>query len=152
MTGESKLAVVVLIVSIIAGAGCRLEDVVFGSQLIVVGGKEIRVDLALTPAQMARGLQHRRHLPPDEGMLFVYSHPVQHDFWMKDTCLPLSIAFINEDGQIIDIQKMEPDNGSRLYHCPLPYRSALEMNQGWFEKNGIQVGDAVIFSELQRVR
>ncbi len=143
MLKTSRIAIVA-IVFLSVGAGCRKDDITFGNRSISVGDKEIRVELALTPAQMARGLQRRRSLPPDEGMLFVYSQPVRSEFWMKDTLIPLSIAFIDGKGRILDIQEMVPDDGSRRYRSPLPYLYALELNRGWFKKNGVGVGDRVI--------
>lgn len=142
MLKTSRIAIVAVVFLAVA-AGCRKDDIAFGSRSISVGDKEVRVELALTPAQMARGLQRRRSLPPDEGMLFIYSQPVRSEFWMKDTLIPLSIAFIDGEGRILDIQEMVPDDGSRRYRCPLPYRYALEMNRGWFKKNGVRVGEKV---------
>jgi len=133
---------------LIAG-GCREEadtGIVFGEGEVLVGGKTIAVDLALTGPQMEQGLKYRRRLPEDRGMLFLYSQPVQSPFWMKDTHIPLSIAFINRDGGIISIQKMEPDNDRKTYHPPRPFLYALEMNQGWFERNNIRVGDKLIIN------
>jgi uncharacterized membrane protein (UPF0127 family) len=90
---------------------------------------------------------YRRSLDVDRGMIFIYPHPVSSPFWMKDTHIPLSIAFINSDGIIISIQKMEPDNDRRTYPPPRPFLYALEMNQGWFERNNIGVGDSVVISD-----
>lgn len=110
---------------------------------ISVGGKEITVELARRPEEQARGLMYRRKLGENDGMLFAYDSPRVMSFWMKNTRIPLSIAFIDGAGTIIQIEKMRPfDNVSRhVSRGPAQY--ALEMNQGWFEKNGVKVGDKV---------
>ena len=127
--------------------GCREEvktGIVFGEGEVLVGDKKIKAEFALTAPQKEQGLKYRRSLPLNRGRLFGYSSPVRSPFWMKDTHIPLSIAFINEEGRIISIQKMEPDNDQRIYHPPEPFKYALEMNQGWFEKNNVGVGEKVI--------
>ena len=121
--------------------------IVFGEGKVLVGGKTITVDLALTGPQMEQGLKYRRRLPEDRGMFFIYSKPVQSPFWMKDTHIPLSIAFITREGRIISIQQMEPDNDRKTYHPSKPFLYALEMNRGWFERNDIQVGDKVVMQK-----
>lgn len=103
----------------------------------------ITVEVALTPAQITQGLKYRRKLPESQGMIFIFSQPTVVGFWMKDTLIPLSIAFIDREGRIIDILDMEPDDG-KISHLPSgPYLYALEMNRGWFERNNIRVGDRV---------
>jgi len=127
-----------------AGAlpGCRDPEVAFGEAQIRAGGKTIRVEVARTPAQRERGLMFRDRLPEDEGMLFVFAGPVRIAFWMKNTRNPLSIAFLDRNGRIVDIQDMVPLDPT--LHLPLSeYFYALEMNQGWFGRNGVKVGDMV---------
>ena len=100
------------------------------------------MEVARTPLQRERGLMHRRSLPEDEGMLFVFDRPVRHAFWMKDTRIPLSLAFLGPSGRIIEIQEMTPFDTT--LHLPLAeYSCALEMNRGWFERNRIGVGDSI---------
>lgn len=115
------------------------------------------VEVADSEAKRVQGLMYRTKLDPDSGMLFVYAQPQKMSFWMKNTNIPLSIAFITSDGVITDILKMEVYDGSPDYQLP-SYRSsqmaqfALEMSQGWFEQKKIQVGDRVRFSpELQKI-
>jgi uncharacterized membrane protein (UPF0127 family) len=85
------------------------------------------------------GLMFRREMPQHEGMLFVYDAPAMHCFYMKNTLLPLSIAFIADDGTIVNIRDMQPLTLDS--HCAdKPVRYALEMNQGWFAKRGIKPG------------
>ncbi len=106
------------------------------------GRTELTVELARTSAERSIGLSQRDKLAEDRGMLFVYAEDTETGFWMKDTFVPLSIAFIGEDGEILDIQDMEPLS-TELHRPPGPYRYSLEVNQGWFGRNGIEVGDRV---------
>ncbi|MFH1038383.1 MAG: DUF192 domain-containing protein [PVC group bacterium] len=140
-------AIIVAGALFLAASGCREEadtGIVFGEGTVLVGDRTVAVEIALTGPQMEQGLKFRRSLSEDRGMLFVYPEPVRASFWMKDTHLPLSIAFINREGIIIGIQEMEPDNDQRRYSPPRPVLCALEMNRGWFEKNNIKVGDTVV--------
>jgi uncharacterized protein len=103
------------------------------------GMHNIRAQVATTVDQRATGLMHRREMPQHEGMLFVFEQPSPQCFWMKNTLLPLSIAFIADDGSIVNIADMQPL--SEASHCSAqPVRFALEMNQGWFAKRGIKPG------------
>jgi uncharacterized membrane protein (UPF0127 family) len=82
-------------------------------------------------------------MPEQNGMLFVFEQKAGHCFWMKNTLLPLSIAFIDDDGKIINIEEMKPQ--SEENHCPLkPIRYALEMNSNWFEKRQLRAGKLVV--------
>jgi uncharacterized membrane protein (UPF0127 family) len=99
----------------------------------------IRAQVAATPEQRATGLMHRREMPPHEGMLFVFEQPSVQCFWMKDTLLPLSIAYLADDGTVVNLADMQPR--ALDSHCSTkPVRYALEMNQGWFAKRGIKPG------------
>ncbi len=108
--------------------------------------KEIRVEVARTPEERAVGLMGRKHLGKEEGMLFIFEEEGYHSFWMKDTLIPLSIAFIDREGRIVRIADMKPLTLAS-HPPPQPILYALEMNQGWFSKNGIKVGDIVRFSK-----
>ncbi|WP_322994748.1 DUF192 domain-containing protein [Castellaniella sp.] len=109
---------------------------------IQAGSHPLQVELADTPETLSQGLMHRTHLPDDHGMLFVFEQAEIRCFWMKNTLIPLSIAFINDQGRIISIQDMQPKNLAT--HCsPSAVSAALEMNQGWFQRSGIQIGDPV---------
>ncbi len=104
--------------------------------------EELTVELARTAAERSRGLMFRQELPEDRGMLFIYEEDTASGFWMKDTPIPLSIAFIAADGTILDMQDMEPFS-LELHRPSEPYRYALEVNQGWFEEHGLAPGDGV---------
>lgn len=96
---------------------------------LVVGGQHIQVEVAATPAARQRGLMGRTHLAPDSGMLFVFDAPGRHCFWMRDTPLPLAIAFIDTQGRVVHRTDMPPR--SDTLHCPpTEVRYALEIAQG----------------------
>ena len=111
-----------------------------------VKGQELVIELATTPETRSCGLSNRTSLPANRGMLFVSAEPEILTFWMKDTHIPLSIAFIDADNRIVSIQKMIPLQITVDHISPVPASYALEVNQGWFEENGIGVGDVVEFS------
>jgi uncharacterized membrane protein (UPF0127 family) len=103
------------------------------------GIHNIQAQVAQTPEQRATGLMFRQTMPTNEGMLFVFEQPAKQCFWMKNTFLPLSTAFIADDGTIVNIEDMKPQTLDS--HCSAqPVRYVLEMNQGWFAKRGIKPG------------
>jgi hypothetical protein len=102
----------------------------------------IKAEVASTQASQQLGLMYRKTMPEQSGMLFVFEQKAGHCFWMKNTLLPLSIAFIDDDGKIVNIEEMKPQTEEN--HCPLkPIRYALEMNSNWFEKRKLGVGKLV---------
>ncbi len=104
-----------------------------------VGIYLINAEVAQTPDQRAIGLMNRPTMGVSDGMLFAFEAGATQCFWMKNTLLPLSIAFIDDDGAIVNIIEMKPQ--SLESHCSTkPVRFALEMNQGWFAKRGIKAG------------
>jgi len=97
------------------------------------------VQLAQTPLQRQTGLMWRKEMPAHEGMLFVFEQPAVQCFWMRNTLIPLSTAFLEDDGRIVNIADMKPLRDDS--HCSAkPVRYVLEMNQGWFAKRNIQPG------------
>jgi uncharacterized membrane protein (UPF0127 family) len=99
----------------------------------------IRAELAVTAEQQATGMMFRTTMGTNEGMLFVNDDAGVRCFWMRNTLIPLSIAFLDDDGTIVNLADMQPR--SDRSHCSArPVRYALEMNQGWFAKRGIQPG------------
>ena len=109
---------------------------------LTIKGKTIKVEVARTEREKEKGLMFREKLGRDEGMLFIYGEEETLSFWMKNTRIPLSIAFIDKKGKIVDIQDMEPFS-LQTYVSSSPAKYALETNQGWFTRNGIHVGDSV---------
>jgi len=112
--------------------------------IVIIKGEELQVEVADTPEERELGLMFRESLPQNSGMLFVFPQPMLVSFWMKNTSFPLSIAFINEDRIIVQIEDMEPYslNSHRSF---LPVKYALEVNQGWFNSHNVVVGDRVDF-------
>jgi len=100
------------------------------------------VELAVTPEQRRRGLMGRKSMPYSAGMLFVYPEEQRLKFWMRNTYIPLSIAFIDSDGVIMQIEHMEPLDETGVY-SHRPARFALEVNRGWFRENLIGLGDRI---------
>ena len=99
----------------------------------------IQAEVAQTPEQRSTGLMFRSTMGPNEGMLFAFEEPGQQCFWMKNTLLPLSVAFVDDVGQIVNIENMKPQTLDS--HCSKkPVRFVLEMNDGWFAKRGIKAG------------
>jgi hypothetical protein len=109
----------------------------------------IKAEVAATNADRQQGLMFREKLGPNEGMVFVFDAPAGVCMWMKNTLVPLSVAFLSEDGKIINIEDMQPQ--STESHCAKsPARYALEMSQGWFRQKNIKPGSAI--EGLPRVR
>jgi len=103
------------------------------------GIHNIQAEVAQSPDERSTGLMFRDTMGANEGMLFAFERPAQQCFWMKNTLLPLSIAFIADDGSIVNIDRMKPQTLDS--HCSTkPVRFVLEMNDGWFEKRGIKPG------------
>jgi uncharacterized protein len=103
------------------------------------GMHQMDVQLAQTPEQRSIGLMFRAEMPMHEGMLFVFEQPSVQCFWMKNTLLPLTAAFVADDGTIVNLADMKPQTTDS--HCSAkPVRFVLEMNQGWFAKKGLKAG------------
>ncbi len=106
---------------------------------------QVRVEIADEPDEQATGLMGRTALGEDRGMLFVFPSEEVRSFWMKDTLIPLSIAYMDSDGRIIDIQDMKAlDDEPPHYVSAEPARYALEVNKGFFDDRGVEVGDRAI--------
>ena len=100
----------------------------------------IKVEVAQTPQEHAIGLMWRTSMPTNEGMLFIFPRAGQQCFWMKNTLIPLSVAFVADDGAIVNLDEMQPR--TETPHCSTkPVRFVLEMNKGWFAKHGFKPGD-----------
>jgi uncharacterized membrane protein (UPF0127 family) len=114
---------------------------------------ELSVEVARTPEQRAYGLMERERLAEDAGMLFTYPalQSSTSGFWMYRTRIPLDIAFLGADGEILSIQSMQPCASADPWQCPgyvagVPYRSALEVNRGFFTSHGIEPGDRIVMA------
>lgn len=102
----------------------------------------ITAEVVADPATVTRGLMFRRQLAPNHGMLFLYAEKVPLCMWMRNTLIPLSVAFIDDDGTIVNIEDMQPQTDAN--HCAArPVRFGLEMERGWFEKRGLKSGSKI---------
>ena len=128
-----SLATVMLALSAAAPAQ-RLPEIA-----LTVNGHKLTAEVAHTDPERALGLMHRRMIPENRGMLFVFTTTAHHAMWMMNTYIPLSVAFIDERGVIINIEDMKPHTQD-THPAAKPAKYALEMNQGWFGKRGIKPG------------
>ena len=104
-----------------------------------IKGHKLTAEVAANDSTRTTGLMHRRMMPENRGMLFVFAHTQPQSFWMMNTHLPLSIAFVDEQGIIVNIADMKPLT-TDPHPSAKPAKYALEMNQGWFAKRGIKAG------------
>lgn len=129
--------------SLVLSAGCAMAQGTPQTNLprakLSAGMHQVDAQVALTPEQRQIGLMFRKEMPATEGMLFVFEQPAQQCFWMKNTLLPLTAAFVADDGTIVNLADMKPQTTDS--HCSeKPVRYVLEMNVGWFAKKGIKAG------------
>lgn len=125
-----------------------LSAVAFGEKreykILSLQGRKIKVEVSETPKARAQGLMHRKSLDKNTGMLFVFPRPQRLSFWMKNTHIPLSIAFFDQDQRMLEVMDMKVESilrkDVRNYVSSSPAQYALEMNQGWFKKNKIKKG------------
>lgn len=106
---------------------------------LLVGSKAVKVELATNEESRRKGLQSREHLEEDSGMFFMFDEPKYLSFWMENTYIPLSIAYLDENYKIIDIFDMKPLSKASTTSTK-PAKFALEVNKGWFKKNNISTG------------
>jgi len=111
---------------------------------VTINGHDLQLEVAESKQEQKTGLMHRDTLDKDSGMLFVYKIPAQASFWMKNTKIPLSIAFIDENNQIFQIENMSPGDLKSI-KSKKPSKYALEVNKGWFKANNISIGDNISF-------
>lgn len=133
---KTLLATALLVLSA-ACAAAELPEVALS-----IGGEQLTVEVAHTEAARTQGLMHRRMLPESRGMLFVFREPALHGMWMMNTYVPLSVAFLDDQGVIINIADMEP-HARTTHSAARPATYALEVNRGWFAKYGIKPGARV---------
>lgn len=107
-----------------------------------IAGQALRVEVVSTPEQRAKGLMHREKLGRNDGMLFIFDEPGYHAMWMMNTLIPLSVAFVDGEGRILNIEDMAPKTLDS-HAAQGPARYAVETNKGWFAERGIKAGDRV---------
>ena len=106
------------------------------------GGHKLTAEVASNDSQRSTGLMHRRMLPENRGMLFIFTDIAHHSMWMMNTYVPLSVAFLDPSGTIINIEDMQPQT-QNTHSAKKPAKYALEMNLGWFAKRGIKPGTKI---------
>lgn len=132
-----SLAVATLALAVPAAARAQMPEI-----SLTVAGNKLTVEVADSDATRMQGLMHRRILPENRGMLFVFREVTHHAMWMMNTYIPLSVAFLDERGVIINIADMQPQT-SDTHAAAKPAKYALEVNQGWFAKRGIKPGATI---------
>jgi uncharacterized protein len=123
----------------IAVAASAQQQIQMPEIALAVSGHKLTAEVAYTDPARMQGLMYRRILPEDRGMLFVFPETARHAMWMKNTYLPLSVAFIDEQGVIINIENMKPQTED-AHPAAKPAKYALEVNLGWFGKHGVKPG------------
>ncbi len=134
---KTRRRVIICVLVLLAGSA--------GAQAMLrltIGEAELQVEIADRDQTRQRGLMFRDSLPEDRGMLFVYPEARRLSFWMKNTRIALDIAFLADDGAILQISSMQPYDENTT-HSTQPVRYALEVNQGWFTRHGVTRGDHV---------
>lgn len=127
----SLIMMLTLPVSVLADSAARVE--------LRTGMFRISAEVASDYSSRATGLMNRSVMPSHEGMIFVYPEPAIHCMWMKNTLIPLSVAFLNDEGRVINVEEMSPQTEDN--HCAeAPARYALEMNSGWFRSKNVGPG------------
>ncbi len=133
-------------VLVLAACGNGTPPAVPGAQLpvsrLLVGDHRITAEIAQRPADLQRGLMFRESLPPDHGMLFLFPDEALRSFWMRNTTIPLSIAYADASGRIVRIADLEPLDERQVTSLG-PARYALEMNRGWFSAHAVVAGDRI---------
>lgn len=137
------LTAVLLLGFAISGVGAELP-----TGELRVADQTLTVEIAATPQAMARGLMFREHMPESHGMLFIWPSDQVVAMWMKNTLIPLSVAFIDRDFRVLNLADMEPLS-LRMHPSHGPARYALEVNEGWFARHGIAAGTRI--DDLERL-
>ena len=137
----ARTLVSALVASLLWASTARAQDVPqkLPAIRLTAGMHLIQAELAQSPDERSTGLMFRTAMGANEGMLFAFEQAGTQCFWMKNTLLPLSVAFVADDGSVVNIDEMKPQTLNS--HCSTrPVRFVLEMNQGWFVKRGIKAG------------
>jgi uncharacterized membrane protein (UPF0127 family) len=142
---RSPVLVFLLMLSACGGTPSTSQPSLDAGTLAFAGSEQLNVRIADTTEERDRGLMNVTALPPDDGMAFVWTDPTTGTFWMKDTLIPLSIAFVDAEGTIVSIDDMQPCDADPCptYASSAPYTMAVEANAGWFAEHGVGTGDRV---------
>ncbi|WP_076997104.1 DUF192 domain-containing protein [Variovorax sp. KK3] len=134
-----RFVVLFAFLAICAGAHAQQPQTQLQRVKLTAGMYQIDAQVAQTPEQRQIGLMFRKEMPQTEGMIFVFEQPATQCFWMRNTLLPLTAAFVADDGRIVNLADMKPMTDDS--HCSEePVRYVLEMNQGWFAQKNIKKG------------
>ena len=128
-----------MLIGLVACAGTSQAPAQMPEITLAIGGQKLIAEVAASNPERMQGLMHRRMMPESRGMLFVFTEVSTHAMWMKNTFIPLSVAFIDVNGVITNIEDMKPHTLDS-HGASKPVRFALEMNLGWFAKRGIKAG------------
>ena len=126
--------ILIALAALVINASAQMPEVP-----LTIAGQKLTAEVAATNPDRMQGLMHRRMMPENRGMLFVFTDEANHAMWMKNTFIPLSVAFIDSKGVITNIEDMKPHTED-AHPATRPVRYALEMNLGWFAKRGIKAG------------
>ena len=138
-----KRRLAILVLATAAGVAAAAPVVVeLPTTTLSIGKHKLVAEVAATPEQRTVGLMYRFSLKPDHGMIFVFERPEPQAFWMKNTFIPLSIAFLGGDGRILNIEDMAPQTED-THWSKGPAQYALEMRKGWFKTHGVEPGARV---------
>jgi uncharacterized membrane protein (UPF0127 family) len=153
MPSRRIVRLLLLVALLFAGGSARADLLVFAkSQLTIAtdgGARVFNVELATTENQREQGLMYRSTLAPDAGMLFVYDHPQQVAFWMKNTIIPLDMLFIGGDGHIVSIHERAVPFSEETIPSGADAQDVLEVNGGTVDRLGIKIGDLVTGPAMQ---
>ena len=137
LPGRFLLLVATLLAATLAWADAKPR-----TTTVKVGTHALHVEVVATDAERAKGLMNRKSMGKDDGMLFIFDEPGYHAMWMKNTLIPLSVAFVDKDGEILNILDMEPQTlDTHMAAGPAVY--AIETNKGWFAAKKLKAGDKV---------
>ena len=128
--------------ALILSAPATLADTALRTAQIRIGTHPLKVEIVETDIQREKGLMFRQKLGRDDGMLFIFEEPAYHAMWMKNTLIPLSVAFLDRDGVILNVEDMEPQTLD-AHAAAGPATFAIETNKGWFAQNRVKPGDKV---------
>ncbi|MFM2054323.1 MAG: hypothetical protein RL456_2360 [Pseudomonadota bacterium] len=137
-----RRALVVLATVAASAVGAQTGPQKLATVQLTAGMHLIRAEVARTDSERQIGLMHRPSMPAGDGMLFIFEQPGVQCFWMRNTLIPLSAAFVDDGGRIVNIEDMQPQSDDS--HCSKkPVRFVLEMNQGWFARKGLGPGSRI---------
>lgn len=117
---------------------------------IPIEGHSLKLQLALTDSERSRGLMHRSHLPENHGMLFLFETPEKQSFWMRNTRIPLDLAYFDARGRLLEIHSLYPYDENSVYSYSGKVLIAVEMNQGWFSRRNIRPGAQLDLNALMQ--